>query len=340
MGRAVGVDIGGTKTQVRVMGPDGLLANEVLPTRQWWVPGGPVESPDWAEGLIREVCAVLQSAGGPPQVRDALVIGSHGVDYAHVATRASAEVSLRFPGRVRVLNDAGLVGPAAGRLGSVITVISGTGSIVWSLDADGRVRQFGGHGYLLGDEGSAPALVRDLTRAALRAADRGVPDHRAVAELRRAAGLSESVADPEAELAAELHHHAAIADWGRLAPAVFAAAEGGSVLAGDVIARHAADLADLVGLHFAAGVNPEAVVLAGGVVTSQPSFARLIRDRIHALRPDVPVQVLADPPVAGAVRLAEQLLESPPPPVSPTEPPVESVSPIAQEAAHTEGSKQ
>jgi N-acetylglucosamine kinase-like BadF-type ATPase len=297
---AVGVDVGGTKTHIRVEATDRPCVDLVVPTRRWWRAGSSIAADGNADALI----ATLPEL---PPAGSALVVGAHGVDSDAVGRQFRANLQRIFPGTVRVLNDAALAGPAAGYPGAVITVISGTGSIVLSADADGNETRIGGHGYLLGDEGSAPALVAGLARALLRAADRGRPDPIALAQLADAAGVPES-AEREEDLASALHHHHSATDWGRLAPAVFAAADAGSPLAAAAVEAHAEELVELVNLHLAAGAHPEAVVLAGGVVTSQPRLAEAITTGIHRTHPDLPVVLLDTPPVAGAIELARREL--------------------------------
>jgi glucosamine kinase len=293
---AVGVDVGGTKTQLRVEVPGRPDLDLVVPTRQWWRAGSSIAADGNAEALL----ATLPEA--PPR-GSVLVVGAHGVDSEAVAERFRDNLRAIFPGTVRVLNDAALAGPAAGYPGAVITVISGTGSIVLSADGRGHETRIGGHGYLLGDEGSAPSLVAGLARALLRAADRGRPDPVALAHLAGAAGVPDS--DERAEdLASHLHHHHSATDWGRLAPAVFAAADAGSPLAVGVIEDHAREIVELVELHLAAGAEPDAVVLAGGVVTAQPRLAEAITAGIHSHHRDQLVVLLDTPPVAGAILLA------------------------------------
>lgn len=293
---AIGIDVGGTKTHLVIESGPEQVADLVVPTRSWWLPGSPIERPGNAVALL----AALPTHG---DAGSALVIGAHGVDSAGSAERMTRELAGRFPGSVKVLNDAALAGPAAGYLGPVITVIAGTGSIVLALDPNGVETRIGGHGYLLGDEGSAPALVRDLAREVLRAADRGQPDAIALTHLADAAGVRQS---PEraADLAAALHHNCLATTWGALAPAVFAAAQAGSPLALGVIQRHAGELVELVELHLAAGTHPEAVVLAGGVATAQPRLTDAIITGINFNHPELPVVVLDRPPVAGAILLA------------------------------------
>jgi N-acetylglucosamine kinase-like BadF-type ATPase len=323
----VGVDVGGTKTHVRVECGAELLADYVLSTTSWWGTGSPIEAAANAAALVRAL-------GDDGRNASAIVVGAHGVDSDRAADDLAAELRALVPGKVRVLNDAA---PSAGHVGPVITVISGTGSIVLALDADGHEVRLGGHGYLLGDEGSAPALVRDLVRELLRALDRGHADEIALRLLCDAVGLAPS-AEPEEDLAARLHQHHSITDWGRLAPAVFVAADQGSRLARAVVAQHAAELVELIELHLARGVDPEAVVLAGGVVTNQPRLADAIRDGVHRRHPALPVVLLAHPPVEGAILLARRLLDHTED-LRSVRPATELETTTAQHAAQPEGSR-
>jgi N-acetylglucosamine kinase-like BadF-type ATPase len=70
--------------------------------------------------------------------------------------------------RVVVTDDAtvALSGALAGEPG--VVVISGTGSIAFGRNAEGRTARAGGWGYLFGDEGGGFWIVREAMRAALR----------------------------------------------------------------------------------------------------------------------------------------------------------------------------
>ena len=48
----------------------------------------------------------------------------------------------------------------------------------------------------------------------------------------------------------------------------------------------------------------EDVVVAGGVITRQPRLLDALRERLRLAEPDLAVQVLTRPPVAGALALA------------------------------------
>src|SRR5258708_3627818 len=73
-----------------------------------------------------------------------------------------------FPGKlVRVCTDMDLTLEAIGD-GAAIVLIGGAGSAAIGRDARGRAGRVGGHGYLLGDEGSAYHVGQRAVLAALR----------------------------------------------------------------------------------------------------------------------------------------------------------------------------
>ena len=72
------------------------------------------------------------------------------------------------------MHDSALILAAAGA-GTGIAVISGTGSVGWGRNSDGRVARAGGWGYLLGDEGSGYWVTRTAVQHALRRVDDGAP---------------------------------------------------------------------------------------------------------------------------------------------------------------------
>ncbi|NUP79347.1 MAG: ATPase, partial [Nonomuraea sp.] len=98
------------------------------------------------------------------------------------------------------------------------------------------------------------------------------------------------------------------ADWGRHAPAVFAAAEAGSPLARTVIAEAGRSLAGLVRRLAERGVVVDDVVVAGSTILAQSplydAFAASLATAVPGARPR-PLRV---PPVEGAVALARSIL--------------------------------
>lgn len=288
----VGVDAGGTKVAIRAESVGGALVREVEVDQAGWEAEPASDAAAWLTATLDRML--------PDDTRVvALGLGAQGCDNPEVAadlTRALAEHGLA----ATVVNDAALVVPAAG-LETGIGVIAGTGAIAVGRDVEGRPLAAGGWGWVLGDDGGATGIVREATRAVLRAADRGEPDDGLAAALLDAFGV------PTTErLARAVNDEPTPENWGPRAPAVFSAAERGSARALAVIEHAAAHLAELVAELTARGATGDTVVAAGSVIVRQP----LLRERFRALTRDLPgvadVHVLGVAPVIGAVRLARE----------------------------------
>ena len=284
----VGVDIGATKVAIRVVGPDGSVRDLEFSSAGW--------APEDVGGAARWIVGHLESVTGTVA---AVGVGAQGCDtQEHCDALASALASLGFA--ATVVNDAALLVPAAG-LASGIGVIAGTGSIGVGASVSGEVLFAGGWGWVLGDEGSAPALVREATKSALLAYDGGLVDDGLLEALLTHYGM----ATPQA-LARVVNDAPTPANWGPAAVAVFSAAASGSVLAWEVVDAAAGHLALLVSQLVARGAVGETVVAAGSVIVKQRLLASRLRERLVRSHPGLDFQVLDVPPVAGGVELARR----------------------------------
>jgi N-acetylglucosamine kinase-like BadF-type ATPase len=286
----VGMDVGGTKLAVRVETTDGEVRADVEVAAEGWE-AAPVDAA--ARWLLDQLARVVSE---DDEVL-ALGVGAQGCDTReHCAHLAAAVEALGVP--VAVVNDAALLVPAAG-LDAGIGVIAGTGSIGVGTGADGAVLFAGGWGWVLGDEGSAPAIVREATRAALAAHDAGADDDGLLSALLAHYG------DPNPQaLARTVNDESTTAHWGPAAPAVFRAADEGSALAAGVVDEAAGHLATLVAQLVAQGATGSTVVAAGSVLVRQPRLAAGLRARLAVTHPALTLRLLDRPPVAGAVALA------------------------------------
>lgn len=289
----VGLDAGGTKLGVRVGTLDGsLIADVSLPAEEW--SASPVGSAAlWLADRIRRVVCEDDRVV-------AVGVGAQGCDTVeHCAELAHALEALGYP--TAVVNDAALLVPAAG-LDAGIGVIAGTGSIAVGRNAAGETLFAGGWGWVLGDDGGAPAIVREATIAALAANDGGAPDDGLLGALQLAFGVNSAPA-----LARAVNDTPTPENWGPRAIAVFAAADAGSPLAVAVVERAADHLASLVGQLVARGATGMSVVTAGSVIANQPRLFSALSERIGATHPQLGVVLLEDAPVAGAVEIARRL---------------------------------
>ena len=286
----VGVDVGGTKVAVRVATLDG----EVVSDHQWPADGWSASPVPAAARWLRSVLSLAVPADHEIV---AAGIGAQGCDtQEHCAALAEAVAALGV--HATVVNDAALLVPAAG-LAEGIGVIAGTGSIAVGTDTHGTVLFAGGWGWVLGDEASAPAIVREATKAALAAYDDRRPDDGLLSAL-----LGHyAVPDPPA-LARAVNDVPTPENWGPAAESVFQAADGGSALAARVIDEAARGLKLLVSQLIARGAVGDTVVAAGSVIVQQPRLADRFRAKLADFYPSLTLRLLEVPPVAGAVVLA------------------------------------
>jgi glucosamine kinase len=293
-----GIDIGGTKTRIMLARSGSAVADRTLSTDSWRI--REVE-PDGRElsGRLAALCADegLDSGG-----LGALVVGAHGCDTDEQCRAFQASLARHLPGRVKVVNDAELMGPAAGFFGG-ISVVAGTGSIAVARTPEGRMLVAGGWGWILGDEGSAPALVRDAAKAI-----RGAIDEGDGADPLTEALMGELGTDDPTMLGRLLNDTRSAVIWGRYANAVFAAADAGSRLAHQVITEGGAALAALVGVLIKRGADAASVVAGGGVIVEQPRLMVAFTAAMKSISPGSAVVLLREPPVMGALALAERAL--------------------------------
>lgn len=290
--RAVGVDLGGTKTHLMAVAPNGTRVERVLPSREWRVDSL------FADPANLTRLADLVSGFRPLGPDTVTVVGAHGCDTPDACEVARVRLAERLAGTVHVVNDAALLAPAAG-LERSIQLIVGTGAIVVGADAAGAMVRVGGHGWLFGDFGSAPALVREAMRAIVRRDSEGhPPDPLAVALMKRHGAPDVST------LAYALTDTAGETEWGGLATLFFAELDRGSPVARTVLEEAVEVLVADVVAAVRRGAVGDVVLAAGGVVTNQPVVATALRRRLAERLPDLTLWVLDVPPVHGAVNLA------------------------------------
>jgi glucosamine kinase len=290
-----GIDIGGTKTHILVGRGDDIVSERVVP------------SVDWRSWDRRKDAVALSSLIRDVAGRDlaAIAIGAHGCDADWQCKQLEADLGDHLAGRIMVVNDSELLLPAAGYF-SGIGVVSGTGSIAVARKTDGTMLVAGGWGWILGDEGSAAATVREAARAVRGSLDRGEAGDPLVEALMKALETS----DPT-KIGRLLNDTRSAVTWGRYADAVFEAAAQQSSLALRVINEGGQALAGLVGTLAARGADASNIVIGGGVVVEQPILLQAFEGAIASISPISKVTLLREAPVIGALALARHSLHTP-----------------------------
>jgi glucosamine kinase len=266
-GRLLGIDAGGSGTRVII-----LEAGQVTPQ-----PAGPpmnaLLTTGFAEDLQRIIAAVGPAAAG---------IGLPGVHQTGQARQLGQALARRAGCPVHVTGDADPARCGAFLGSPGIVVIAGTGSVALGWDGE-RFAYAGGHGFLLGDEGSAYWIGRQAVRAALRWEEQVGGSELIYRTVTQGTG-------PDLEvLIGQVNKHPA--DRGRLAvlaPAITALA-GHDPEARRIVRRAAEHLAALAE-SIRRRLSPLPVAGVGGVFGA-PSLWAHFTDLTGATRPLAPVAV-------------------------------------------------
>jgi len=168
---ALGGDLGGTSTRIVVVGPDGREHGRGITGG-----GNPTTDPAGAAAAFGDALRAALNGVDAARVKASVVgvAGGSALRTPAVAThfdRVWAEAGLTCsPGYVPDLEVAFAGGTPASD-GAVL--VAGTGAAAGSLTDHRLTRTAGGHGWLLGDDGSGFWLGREAVRATLRTLDAG-----------------------------------------------------------------------------------------------------------------------------------------------------------------------
>ncbi|MFR9728544.1 N-acetylglucosamine kinase [Saccharopolyspora sp. MS10] len=304
----LGLDIGGTSSRALVGDLAGGIAG-----RGTAGGGNPNSHPP--ELAVAQVTAAARAALGELDGRSvrSAVLGMAGVsamtDPRVAALFQEGWTSLGLDCPVRVVSDTEVAFAAGTATADGTALIAGTGAIAARIERHREVAIAGGHGWLLGDEGSAYWLGREGVRHALRTLDAGeVPD----------TGLAGSVllavlGDQGGELAehdpVRLRKQLITAASGappirlaELAPLVTAACAKRDPAGSEIVARGAVELAVLAQRTRRPG-DTGPVVLAGGLTAEGNPLGSALRTELAERLPGVALH-LAGPGAAGAAWLA------------------------------------
>jgi glucosamine kinase len=310
----LGLDIGGTWTRALAVDP---RSGERLGSGRS-AGANPIAHGmnDAADRIRAALGQALAAAGAAPADVLRCVVGMAGTSRLSGdpgMAKAFAELWERTGLRceVEVVSDvvtAFAAGTAAAD-GSVL--IAGTGAVAASIVHRRQASLYGGHGWLLGDEGSGFWIGRQAVRAALATLDGSASsDGRAATQLAEAVleaydlPLVQSPAPalrPEAALIAAVNARPPL-DLARLAAVVTAASDRGDARASRILHEAAKHLMALLrrqrGPH-----DATPIVLSGGVITPPSCVHRLVLDAARDAWPQAPVHLGIDG-AAGAAQLA------------------------------------
>jgi glucosamine kinase len=298
----LGLDGGGTKTECVLMDEAGLIRAEGRsgPSNPMRVGFG---------GALAAVCeagrAAMQNAKLSTSDISVVCAGLAGAAQPESQRKMKKLLSEEFPTQVvQVCTDVDLKLEATGE-GRAMVLNVGTGTFAVGRDVNGEAIRVGGHGPLLGDEGSAYDIGRRAMIAALRAADRGSKD---------------------SPLAARILHDLRAADWEdlqlrvyrvpddvfpRIFPVVTAAADDGDPEARMLLQDAAEELASLVSdLMERLKLRNEKFLLvkSGGMLGRSAYFDKLLDERLQSVAPKAQFGELLVTAAQAAARMALRML--------------------------------
>jgi len=283
----IGIDGGGTSCRAALATLDGRILSRVRA-------GSANIHSDWTGARANIVDAARRAfleAGEDPErlPRTAAVLGLAGANVGTYKQQLEAILPFR---RSVVETDAliALEGAVGGGDGAI--AILGTGTAYMARQA-GEIREIGGWGFLIGDQGSGARIGRDLLEETLLAHD-GIRPRTPLTDKVMAVYRNNPRDVVEFTLAAKP------GDFGGYAPMVFEHAEGGDQIARAIVARATRAIeASLAALDLTPGAP---LCLLGGLA---PLFGERLAPHFRAL-----LQEPKQDALGGAVAMASRLFSA------------------------------
>jgi N-acetylglucosamine kinase-like BadF-type ATPase len=281
----LGIDIGGSSSRARLSEAGRIVAEASA--------GGANVALIDPSVVEERLTSLIEQLGSAHPV--ACCAGAAGAEVPAARHRLEELLAALLPGtRVLVVHDTRLI-LAAASLDVGIALIAGTGSVAYARNDAGDEARAGGWGWMLGDEGSGAWIVREALRELMRRREEGV-QLSVLGERMLVATDSDDLLETISRV--QLYHEAG--QWAALAGVVFdsLALDHGAA----AIVDSAADALAALALRAGGRVGVDGpVVMAGGLLTNFPDLAAKVQARVGS------GSVLEEEPVAGAVRLAEEL---------------------------------
>ncbi len=298
----LGFDGGGTKTECVLMDESSRVR-----ARSRSGPSNPMRV--GFGGALAAVCeaarSALNSANVPLAEVSALCAGLAGTGHADAERKMKRLLEEEFSGQtVIVCTDLELTLEATGE-GPAIVLIAGTGSAAVGRDAHGQIARIGGHGPLLGDEGSAFDVGRRAAIAAIHEFDRTGANSTMGKLILRELEVSSW------HEVQSLTHGAPDEVFPRIFPVIVRAADQGDSAARELLQDAADDLATLVAaLIERLQLHDQKFLLAktGGMMGHSRFFDQQLDERLRAIAPHAQFGAMTISPAESAARLALRFL--------------------------------
>jgi N-acetylglucosamine kinase-like BadF-type ATPase len=300
-----GIEGGGSNSRLALTDEEGkvLTTSEGRSTNIY-----SVTKEDVFDNLSALLDSALESAGISKEDLAAGCIGSAGLgrDAEKILFQEFFDVIIRPEFPVMLCGDGEIL--LCGGLENLegYCLISGTGSIALGRSAKGDLVRSGGHGYLLGDEGSAAWIGWSAIARILRSMENRDLATDMSGAILEATGLSRIE-----EAIHYIHYSSDKVKVATLAPVVTAAARKDDPLALDILRTGAAELALLVKsvVDRSPWINRKELVLAGGVLKNDEILVKMLKENISR---DLPALLVSSPKgtaLQGACMLAISMVK-------------------------------
>ncbi len=293
----LGVDGGGTKTEVIAINPKGeILAHHLAPGCNPSITGPAVAEETLRDALVATLAAAHRAAGAREETLPSLALlcmAGNREFWRGLAGRLQAEGIAR----VEAMDDSVPVLELATRGLPGLVLHAGTGSFVAARDAEG-LHFAGGLGWRLGDEGSGYDLGKRAAARALLELQGWEPPGRLGAAVQKSLHVAQAV-----ELSRRIYDSpTANADLAGLAPLVTQLADVNDPIALEIFTASLTSLAGLATRVHQKLFGRGATVACGlsGPLLRGATAQRILR---HALPECLTAQVVTDAPIEGVRRM-------------------------------------
>ena len=307
------VDGGNSKVDIALVGRDGrLLATASGPTVSHQRVGVEVGTARLRDLVLRAAAQAGLDPGALPIAEVGLFCLAGADSRKDVRLLDAALGATGLSGQTTVLKDTRAGLRAGSDRGWGVIVICGSGVNCAGIAPDGRQAGFAGLGPISGDWGGGGDVGRAALAAAVRARDGRGPRTSLERRVPAHFGLTRPIALTDA-LYEERIDETRLRE---LAPAVFAAAAKGDVLARQILDRLADELALMAiaiirRLHLTR-MDPDVVLAGGSGRARDVEFLNRLADAVHRVAPRARLVPLRTPPLLGAALLGLEELDRPP----------------------------
>lgn len=279
----IGIDGGGTKTEFVLFSENGRILNRIAL-------GGCNPNTVGIENAMDILKLGIDTFLKIEGKVSGIFVGAAGLDSGNNTLKIKAMLKEKYPNvKIQCENDIFNVIACGKNLEKCTAAICGTGMIVYA-NQNGKLRRFGGRGYLLDEGGSGYDIGRDAICAALDERE-GLGKHSILTDL-----VEEKLGNTVWESIQDIYskNQPYIASF---APCVFKAYENGDDIAKQILERNAKRLALLINFAVNNCDVGKYVVASGGIIKEKASFREMVKNSLDA---DIELDIPNYPPVYGA----------------------------------------